>query len=400
MEAVAYDWVSLLLRWTHVIVGIAWIGSSFFFVWLDLSLRKRETGEPADPAIQGEAWLVHGGGFYFVEKYLNAPERMPADLHWFKYEAYFTWITGFLLLAVIYYWGAESFLIDPEVMALSQWEAIGISMALLAAGWIVYDLICRSPIGGNTALLAIAVFILTVGSAWIFQQLFSGRGAYVHAGAAIGTMMAANVFFIIIPNQKKTVAALMAGEVPDIKWGKQAKQRSFHNNYLSLPVLLMMISSHYPMTYGHDQAWMIFGGIVILGAVIRDFFNTHNAGGHGLAIYWQWPVAALMVLGLIWFTTPVAATLGEDEEIMSSTDALAIAQVRCVICHSATPRHPDIEKAPGGMKFDTVAEIRIHRVKILAQAVLSKSMPLGNETKMTQEERRKLGLWIRSGAPD
>ena len=397
MEAVAYDWISLLLRWTHVIVGIAWIGSSFFFVWLDLSLRKREGG---DAAVQGEAWMVHGGGFYFTEKYLVAPERMPADLHWFKYEAYFTWITGFLLLAVIYYWGAESFLIDPDVMELTQWQAIGISAGLLAAGWIAYDLICRSPIGRNTALLAIAVFVLTVGSAWIFQQLFSGRGAYVHAGAAIGTMMAANVFFIIIPNQKKTVAALMAGEPPDPAWGLQAKQRSTHNNYLTLPVLLMMVSSHYPMTYGHEQAWVIFAGVVILGGVIRDFFNTHNAGGSGMAIYWQWPFAALLVLGLIWFSTPASVPAGEEEEVMSSTDALAILQTRCTICHSAKPTHADFKEAPGGMKFDTVAEVRTHRAKILAQAVLSKSMPLGNETKMTMDERYRLGLWIRSGAPD
>ena len=375
MEAVAYDWVSLLLRWTHLIVGIAWIGSSFFFVWLDLSLRKREGG---DPSVQGEAWMVHGGGFYFTEKYMNAPDRMPPDLHWFKYEAYFTWITGFLLLAVIYYWGAESFLIDPDVMELSPWQAIGISVALLA----------------------ISVFVLTVGSAWIFQQLFSGRGAYVHAGAAIGTMMAANVFFIIIPNQKKTVAALMAGEAPDAIWGKQAKQRSTHNNYLTLPVLLMMVSSHYPMTYGHDQAWMIFGGIVILGGVIRDFFNTHNAGGHGMAIYWQWPFATLLVLGLIWFSAPVDRPVGEDEEVISSTDALAIVQTRCITCHSAKPTHADFEKAPGGMKFDTVDEVRTHSAKILAQSVLSKSMPLGNETKMTLDERNKLGLWIRSGVPD
>ena len=397
MEAVAYDWVSLLLRWTHLIVGIAWIGSSFFFVWLDLSLRKREGG---DPSVQGEAWMVHGGGFYFTEKYMNAPDRMPPDLHWFKYEAYFTWITGFLLLAVIYYWGAESFLIDPDVMELSPWQAIGISVALLAAGWIAYDLLCRSPIGQNTALLAISVFILTVGSAWIFQQLFSGRGAYVHAGAAIGTMMAANVFFIIIPNQKKTVAALMAGNAPDAIWGKQAKQRSTHNNYLTLPVLLMMVSSHYPMTYGHDQAWIIFGGIVILGGVIRDFFNTHNAGGHGMAIYWQWPFATLLVLGLIWFSSPVTGPIGEDEEVISSTDALAIVQTRCITCHSAKPSHADFEKAPGGMKFDTLADIRTHSAKILAQAVLSKSMPLGNETKMTLDERKNLGLWIRSGVPD
>ena len=396
METVFIDWLELLLRWTHVITGIAWIGSSFFFVWLDISLRKREGGSDA---VQGEAWLVHGGGFYFTEKYLNAPDSMPADLHWFKYEAYFTWITGFLLLGVIYYWGAESFLIDPSVKDLTPAAAIAISLALLAAGWIVYDLLCRSPIGEKTVLLALGVFVLTVGNAYIFSQVFSGRGAYVHAGAAIGTMMAANVFFVIIPTQKKTVAALIAGEIPDAIWGKQAKQRSLHNNYLTLPVLLMMISGHYPMTYGHDYGWLIFAVVVILGGVIRDFFNTHNAGGKGLAIAWQWPLSALLVLGLIWFTAPVIDSAG-DEEVIGETDAFAIVQTRCIACHSQTPSNPDFEKAPGGLKFDTLAEVRKATARILAQSVLSTSMPLGNTTKMTEVERKQLGRWIRAGAPE
>jgi len=397
MEFVFMDWIELLLRWTHVIVGIAWIGSSFFFVWLDLSLRKRDG---ADEAVQGEAWIVHGGGFYFMEKYLNAPERMPAELHWFKFEAYFTWITGFLLMAVIYYLGAESFLIDPSVRDLSPGEAIGISLAFLAGGWIVYDLLCRSPIGNNTLVLAISVLVLTVGSAYIFSEVFSGRGAYVHAGAAIGTIMAANVFFIIIPNQKKTVAALIAGEVPDAKWGGQAKQRSLHNNYLTLPVILMMISSHYPMTYGHEYSWVIFGVVVILGGVIRDFFNTHNAGGHGMAIAWQWPVSVLLVLGLIWFTAPAASDSANDEDVIEETQAFAIVQTRCISCHSQKPSNPDFEKAPGGLKFDTLAEVRKATSRILAQTVLAKTMPLGNVTEMTDEERRKLGQWIRAGAPE
>jgi uncharacterized membrane protein len=397
MELVFMDWIELLLRWTHVIVGIAWIGSSFFFVWLDLSLRKRDG---ADEAVQGEAWIVHGGGFYFMEKYLNAPERMPAELHWFKFEAYFTWITGFLLIAVIYYLGAESFLIDPSVRDLSQAEAIGISLAFLAGGWIVYDLLCRSPIGNNTLVLAVSVLVLTVGSAYVFSEVFSGRGAYVHAGAAIGTIMAANVFFIIIPNQKKTVAALIAGEVPDAKWGGQAKQRSLHNNYLTLPVILMMISSHYPMTYGHEYSWVIFGVVVVLGGVIRDFFNTHNAGGHGMAIAWQWPVSALLVLGLIWFTAPAIDDSASDEEVIEETEALAIVQTRCIACHSQKPSNPDFEKAPGGLKFDTLAEVRKATSRILAQTVLAKTMPLGNITEMTDEERRELGRWIRAGAPE
>jgi len=395
METVFIDWIELLLRWTHVITGIAWIGSSFFFVWLDLSLRKRQG---ASDAVQGEAWLVHGGGFYFTEKYLNAPDAMPADLHWFKYEAYFTWISGFLLLCVIYYLGASSFLIDPEVMDLTPAAAIAISLALLAGGWVVYDLICRSPLGDKTVLLALAVFALTVGNAYIFSEVFSGRGAYVHAGAAIGTMMVANVFFIIIPKQKKTVAALIAGQTPDPVWGKQAKQRSLHNNYLTLPVLLMMISGHYPMTYGHEYAWVIFAVVVILGGVIRDFFNTYNAGGKGLAIAWQWPLSVLLVLGLIWFSAP--ADSASDAEVIDETAAFAIVQTRCIACHADKPINPDFDKAPGGLKFDTLAEVRKATTRILAQAVLSKNMPLGNSTKMTEAERQQLGQWIRAGAPE
>jgi uncharacterized membrane protein len=285
-------------------------------------------------------------------------------------------------------------------MDLTPGAAIAISLALLAGGWIVYDLLCRSPIGEKTVLLALAVFILTVGTAYIFTQVFSGRGAYVHAGAAIGTMMAANVFFIIIPNQKKTVAALIAGETPDAIWGKQAKQRSLHNNYLTLPVLLMMISGHYPMTYGHEYSWLILAVVVILGGVIRDFFNTRNAGGRGLAIAWQWPLSALLVLGLIWFSAPRIDESAVDEEILSEIDAFAILQTRCLTCHAAKPSHEDFDKAPGGLKFDTLAEVRKATARILAQSVLSKNMPLGNITKMTDDERRRIGRWIRAGAPE
>ncbi|MEM7223335.1 MAG: urate hydroxylase PuuD [Pseudomonadota bacterium] len=398
MEIIVTEWISLLLRWTHLIVGIAWIGSSFYFIWLDLSLRRRD-GLPE--GVAGETWMVHGGGFYQAQKYLVAPPSLPAELHWFKYEAYFTWITGFLLLAVIYYWGAESFLIDPQVLALEPWVAILLSLGLLAGGWIAYDLLCKSPLGKNTGLLAVLVFVLTIVAAVIFTHIFSGRAAFLHVGAFLGTIMAANVFFVIIPNQKKTVAAMTAGEEPDPALGLQAKQRSTHNNYLTLPVLLMMISNHYPIVYGHAYSWLIVAGVVLFGGIVRHFFNTKNAGGKGMAIAWQLPLAAVITLCVIWFS---GLRFGETElaadETVTAADALAIVQVRCTSCHSANPTDEGFEEAPGGLMLDTAEQLRANASRVLAQTVLTDTMPLGNMTEMTPEERARLGLWIRQGTPD
>ena len=399
MDILLAEWLSLLLRWAHLIVGIAWIGSSFYFIWLDLGLKKR-TDLPE--GVAGESWMVHGGGFYHARKFMVAPPALPEELHWFKYEAYFTWITGFLLLALIYYWGAESFLIDPRVLALEPWAAILISLAVLAGGWIAYDLLCRSPLGRNATLLALLVFVFSVAAAYGLGLLFSGRAAFLHVGAMLGTIMAGNVFFVIIPNQKKAVAAMLAGEQPEPALGLQAKQRSTHNNYLTLPVLLMMISNHYPMTYGHPQAWVIVAGVILLGAVIRHFFNTRNSGGSGLAIAWQFPAAAVVALGLVGFTAvgPGGPGGGELAETPSAAEAFAVVQARCVNCHSAAPSHEAFEEAPGGVMFDAPDQLRSHAARVLAQTVLSDVMPLGNETGMTEEERALLGAWIRAGAPE
>ena len=399
METVILDWVNLVLRWTHFIVGIAWIGSSFFFIWLDLGLRKRE-GLPE--GVSGELWLVHGGGLYQAQKYTVAPARLPDELHWFKYEAYFTWITGFLLLAVVYYWSAETYLIDKTVMALSPAAAIAISLGMLAAGWIIYDLICKSPIGNNGGALAVLVFVLAVAAAYGFSQVFSARAAFLHAGALVGTIMVGNVFFIIIPNQKKIVAAMQAGETPDPALGLAAKQRSTHNNYLTLPVLLMMLSNHYPMMYGHEHAWVFFGGVMVIGGIVRDFFNARNSGGTGKALVWQFPVSAALMLGLLMFSTytPGAVDLAKDEEVISGQEAFAIVQTRCAACHSARPTDPDFTKAPGGLMFDTPGQIPPHAPRILAQVVLTNVMPLGNKTEMTDVERARLGHWIRAGMPE
>ncbi|OSQ43253.1 urate hydroxylase PuuD [Thalassospira sp. MCCC 1A01428] len=396
MDILFQDWINLILRWAHVITGIAWIGSSFYFVWLDLSLRKRPG---MDDGVYGEAWMVHGGGFYHVNKWMVAPAKMPDDLHWFKYEAYFTWLTGFALLVTMYYWSAESYLIDPSVMPMTKWDAILTGLISLVAGWFIYDLICKSPIGRKTGTLAIALFIQIMAFAWIYTHVFSGRGAFIHVGALIGTMMAVNVFRIIIPNQKKVVASLMAGEKPDPALGLQAKQRSTHNNYLTLPVLAMMISNHYPMTYAHDQAWVVIGLILIVGGLVRHFFNTRNSGGAGKAIAWQLPAAAVFMAILVVFVSydPSAPRSGD---IISSNEAMGIIQTRCAVCHSAHPTEDGFDEAPAGVMFDSLDQVHTNAQRIMAQAVIGKSMPLGNLTEMTDEERAKLGQWIRAKMPE
>ena len=389
------DWVSLLLRWAHVMAGIMWIGTSFYFIWLDASLRKR-----ADQAegIAGESWMVHGGGFYRIDKFMVAPATLPEELHWFKYEAYLTWLTGFLLLAVIYYWGAEVFLVDKTRLDISPTIAIIISVASLIAGWICYDLICRSPIGRDTGLLAVAVFVLTAIASYGYFQVFPGRAAFLHLGAFIGTIMAANVFAIIIPNQKKVVAALVAGETPDARYGMQAKQRSLHNNYLTLPVLFMMISNHYPITYGHSYGWLVGLGVVIAGGLARHFFNSHDAGHLTTGAKLALPAAGLVIIALAVFTTwrPPVDTGGEKVEF---SQVNVVIREHCAGCHAANPTNENFDEAPGGIKFDTPRELRKYATQIEAQTVLTKTMPLGNTTGMTDDERKVLGIWIAQGAP-
>src|SRR5215813_9937813 len=294
MAPVLVDWISLFLRWAHVMLGIAWIGTSFFFVWLDMSLRANPK---APPGVGGESWMVHGGGFYHAQKYLVAPEALPRELHWFKYEAYFTWVSGFLLLAVVYYLDADAFLIDPQVLPLTPFRAILISLGGLAGGWLLYDALCKSPLGQNTGLLALTVFAMTIAAAYLFTHVFSGRAAFVHIGAFLGTIMSANVFFIIIPNQKKVVADLLAGRKPDPALGQQARQRSLHNNYLTLPVVLMMISNHYPILYDNNYGWAFLIGIFALSFLVRHYANEETAGKPRRQLYWLLGAAA--VVGIV-----------------------------------------------------------------------------------------------------
>lgn len=391
MTAFALDWLNLILRWFHIIVGIAWIGASFHFIFLDYSLRAREN---MAKGVFGTSWLVHGGGFYHVEKYLVAPEKLPDDLHWFKWEAYLTFLTGFALLIVQYYWNASAYLVDPAIMPMSGEMAIALSVAFLLAGWLIYDGLCRSPIGDNTALLAICVLVLIIGAAAVFTNVFSGRGAFIHVGAMVGTMMAANVFRVIIPNQKKITASLLKGETPDPKLGKIGKQRSLHNNYLTLPVLLMMVSNHYPFLYSHPHSWLVIALIVINGVMVRHFFNRIDAGDTPKSVAWTLPVAALALIAAIFWTAPQSvATTGAA---VSDAEVLKITQTHCVMCHQAKPTHEGFKDAepPKGVMLDTLDAIRRNKEQILVQAVQGRAMPLGNETNMNDKERQLLGQWI------
>jgi uncharacterized membrane protein len=393
MDPILLDWISLFIRWFHVMIGIGWIGTSFLFIWLDASLRRAES---APEGVAGESWMVHGGGFYHAQKYLVAPATLPKELHWFKYEAYFTWVSGFLLIVVIYYFGAEQFLIDPAVADLSPAEAIALSAGSLVLGWFVYDGLCRSPIGRHTGALALAVFLLAMLASYLFTHLFSGRAAFIHVGAFLGTIMAANVFLIIIPNQKKVVADLVAGRKPDPALGLQAKQRSLHNNYLTLPVVLTMISNHYPMLYQQPYAWLFIGGIMLLSIFIRHYSNLKDAGRSGNWIDWLLVYAAGVAVTLVIVGIDLSrrgeAKLTEGPPV-ELAQVVPIIESRCVACHSATPSDAHFKTAPKGIAFDTPEAIERYAPEILRVAVRSKAMPLGNRTGMLDEERALVGRW-------
>ncbi|MBC8036384.1 MAG: urate hydroxylase PuuD [Rhizobiales bacterium] len=372
-----------------MIAGTAWIGTSLYFVALDLSLKRRD-GLPE--GVAGEAWEVHGGGFYNVRKYLIAPSKLPEDLIWFKWEAYLTWLTGFLLLVVQYYLDAGSYLIDPAVMALEPWQAIAMSVASLVAGWLVYDLLCRSPVGRNTAALALAVFALILAAAYGFTHVFSGRGAFIHVGSFIGTVMAANVFMVIIPNQRKIAASLLRSEAPDPRLGAIGKQRSLHNTYLTLPVLLLMVSNHYPMITENARGWLLVALIVVAGALLRHFLLRTEVGEPQANIAWTLPlIGTLLALALIVTEpAPVPAYQGE----VTDAEALSIVQMRCATCHAGQPIDPTIKVAPKGIELATLEHLKRYAAQIETQAVKSRAMPLANRTAMTMEERAKLGAWI------
>jgi uncharacterized membrane protein len=389
MDPFLADWLNLALRWGHMIAGIAWIGTSFYFVALDFSLKKR-AGLPE--GVAGEAWEVHGGGFYNVQKYLTAPAKLPEDLIWFKWEAYLTWVTGFLLLAVVFYLDASANLIDPAVLALSPWQAIAISIVGIVAGWIVYDLLCRSPLGGNDTVLAGLVLALIVAAAYGFTHVFSGRGAFIHVGVFVGTIMAANVFMVIIPNQRKIADSLIKGEAPDAGLGVIGKQRSLHNTYLTLPVLVMMVSNHYPMITDNAHAWLIAGLIVVAGALLRHYLVRTEVGDTQSEVAIALPLIGTALAFALILTQPAPAPAYQGE--VSDADALAIVQARCATCHAAAPSDATVKSAPKGIALETLDALARYAAQIDTQAVKNRAMPLGNKTGMTMEERARLGAWI------
>jgi uncharacterized membrane protein len=389
MEVFLGEWANLLIRWAHMIVGIGWIGTSFYFMALDYSLNTKER---KSDGVYGAAWQVHGGGFYHVEKFTVAPPKLPEHLHWFTWEAYLTWVTGMGLMVVQYYLHAQSYLIDPSVMPLEPWQAIALSLASFAVGWFAYDLLCRSPIGNYTVPLALCVFALILAATYFYTHVFSARGALLHVGAFIGTIMAVNVFAVIIPNQKKMVAQLIRGEAPDARYGAVGKQRSTHNNYLTLPVLLMMVSPHYPFLSTHPQAWLIVTLIILIGALTRHFFNRADAGDDFNAYGWTAFVAVFLVCVAIFMTAPTPRTTTAGN--VSDADVLTIAQKHCVMCHAAKPTHESFQEAPKNVTLESIANLRRYAPLITTQTVVNKAMPLGNQTHMTDAEREQLGAWL------
>lgn len=389
-------WGENFLRWLHVIAGVAWIGSSFYFMHLDYSL-KQKPGLPE--RAYGEAWQVHGGGFYHMVKYLVAPARMPDELTWFKWEAYATWFSGLGMMVVVYYFAASLTMIDPRVMSLTPTTAIAISVAMLVAGWVIYDLLCRSPLGDNEAALSAVGFVFIVACAWAFTQIFSARGAYMQIGALIGTIMAANVLMVIIPGQRKVIADLVAGKTPDAVYGKRGKQRSTHNNYLTLPVIFVMISNHYPLAYATRYSWVILALVIVMGAVIRHFYNTRHKGLGDP--WWAWGVAIVCAGLMIWLST-LGPAQGRRVEPAGGAPVrfAAVEEIivsRCSMCHAAEPVWDGIRVTPKGIRLDTPADIRAHTRQIAINAVWSSAMPPSNLTGITEEELRVLASWIASG---
>jgi uncharacterized membrane protein len=396
---VLWDWVQIAARWVHVVVAIAWIGSSFYFIALDLGLQKVPH---LPPGATGEEWQVHGGGFYHIQKYMVAPAQMPAHLTWFKWESYATWLSGFAMLVLVYYMGAEFFLIDPAVMDLTVAQAIAISLASLAFGWVIYDLICKSRFGDDNTRLMIGLYVILVAMSWFYTQVFSGRAAMLHLGAFTASVMSGNVFFIIMPNQRVVVADLIAGRKPDPKYGKIAKQRSTHNNYLTLPVVFLMLSNHYPLIFATEYNWIIASLVFLMGVTIRHWFNTRHARKG--SPHWTWFVTGLLFLLIAWLSTapmrhrPEVAAMSPTDLIYAAApgfaDVTGIIQGRCAMCHARAPAYDGIAFAPKGVVLETPSDIVHEARRIYEQAGLTHAMPPANLTYMEQSERDAIVRWF------
>jgi uncharacterized membrane protein len=402
--AILWEWLAFAVRWTHVITAIAWIGSSFYFIALDLGLNRNIPG-PAD----GEEWQVHGGGFYYIQKYLVAPDAMPAHLTWFKWESYATWLSGFAMLMVVYWAGANLYLIDPAKADLAIWQGILISAASLSLGWVIYDFLCKSPLGNHPTKLMLLLFIMLVVMSWGYNQVFIGRAALLHLGAFTATIMTANVFLIIMPNQRIVVGDLKAGRKPDPKYGKIAKLRSTHNNYLTLPVIFLMLSNHYPLAFGTQYAWIIATLVFLLGVTIRHYFNSmHARKGQPT---WTWAATVIIFIIMAWLSSFPGHDTYEDAESRALTptekkfaqadgfqDAAQIVQGRCSMCHAREPVWDGIRWAPKGVFLETESDIAKHAGQIYVQAAISHAMPPANVTDISDADRQTLARWFRAAS--
>jgi uncharacterized membrane protein len=397
MAAHWHEWVSLLIRWAHFITGVAWIGASFYFNWLENHLERQTSGESIDDdpidgdPISGDLWAVHGGGFYYLQKYRLAPEKLPATLHWFKWEAYATWLTGFALLCVVYYWNATAYMLNPGTPGVSASLAVVAGITSLLLSWFLYDALCRSSVSRHGLLTGVLIFAWFVLLAWLLNQVLSGRAVFIHVGAAIGTIMVANVFRVIIPSQKELVDAVAENRRPNPAFGRQALQRSRHNNYFTLPVLFMMISSHYAMTWSHAISWLVLALISLSAIGVRHYFNVRHLPNKPS---WLLLVSLLPMLLAVWLTSPVARSVRNVNLAAPETSAIMpVIKERCSGCHSSSPATAGFASAPLGILLDESSQVEGHAERIHIVTTQSRTMPLGNLTGMTEQERELIGSW-------
>ena len=402
--AIIWDWIGFAVRWVHVITGIAWIGSSFYFIALDLGLRKVPH---LPPGANGEEWQVHGGGFYHIQKYLVAPEQMPDHLTWFKWESYSTWLSGAALLMVVYWVGGELFLLDPTKAELSLWQGILISAASIGIGWLLYDFLCKSSLGDHPTAMMIVLFVIIVAMSWGLNQVFTGRAALLHLGAFTATIMTANVFFIIMPNQRIVVNDLKEGRTPDPKYGKIAKLRSTHNNYLTLPVIFLMLSNHYPLAFGTENAWIIASLVFLMGVTIRHYFNSMHAR-QGTP-NWTWAVTVVLFILIAWLSTAPMTDTYEEAEARELTpaeavfaeadgfgDAFDVVQGNCSMCHAREPAWEGMHWPPKGVVLETQSDVARHARQVYLQAGVSHAMPPPNAiSTMDADSRATIVAWYR-----
>ena len=391
------EWMNIVVRLMHITFGIAWIGASFYFVFLENALNRTDN---VRDELAGNLWAVHGGGFYYLEKYKLAPQKIPKSLHWFKYEAYFTWLSGFSLLFVVYYFNASSMLIDPRVLDISPLAGVGIGVGSFVLGWLVYDALCKSWLATKGSWFAVVGFLLAVGFAYFYAQVFSARAAYIHFGAMLGTIMVANVFFIIIPAQKAMVQAATEGTPLNPALGKNAGWRSLHNNYFTLPVLFVMVSNHFPSTFGHSYPWAILAAITLGTAGVKHWLNLREKHQSDSAV-WVLPAAVAVLLGVVFVTAPPAqnqATAAACTQPVRMAQVNLIMQNRCIQCHSAHPTDDVFKSPPNGVVYDTPEDIIRLKDKIMQRVVVTKTMPQNNKTQITQAERDLIGCWIEQGA--